>query len=168
MAPVSQELGPPRIPGRFIGALVSWTCYAVGNSRWLARLEGVSAHEWNLLLGVMTCAQTLLLVPLALWFYTEPHAAMVWAKLIAVSAGVALFASMIGNALWNRMSRLLPLTLVGQMILFETLFALIYGFLWEGRWPTVLEAAAFALVVASVISCLAAHAGRARQQAAHA
>jgi drug/metabolite transporter (DMT)-like permease len=59
--------------------------------------------------------------------------------------------------LWNRMSRLLPLTMVGQMILFETLFALLYGFLWERRLPTVLELAAFLLVVASVLSCLAAH-----------
>ena len=55
------------------------------------------------------------------------------------------------------MSRLLPLTMVGQMILFETGFALIYGFLWEQRLPTLLESAAFALVVASVISCIAVH-----------
>jgi len=68
---------------------------------------------------------------------------------------------MLGNALWNRMSRLLPLTLVGQMILFETLFALVYAFLWEQRLPTLLETIAFALVVASVASCLAAHRNRA-------
>jgi len=55
------------------------------------------------------------------------------------------------------MSRLLPLTLVGQMILFETLFALIYGFLWEQRLPSVLEAVAFALVALSVVSCVRAH-----------
>jgi drug/metabolite transporter (DMT)-like permease len=56
------------------------------------------------------------------------------------------------------MSKLLPLTLLGQMILFETLFALIYGFLWEQRLPTTLECVAFTLVVLSVVSCLAAHA----------
>ena len=55
------------------------------------------------------------------------------------------------------MSRLLPLTMTGQMILFETLFALLYGFLWEHRFPTVLELTAFVLVVASVLSCIAAH-----------
>ncbi len=51
------------------------------------------------------------------------------------------------------------LTLVGQMILFETLSALIYGFIWEQRLPTTLEATAFALVAASVISCALAHRG---------
>jgi hypothetical protein len=43
------------------------------------------------------------------------------------------------------------------MILFETLFALIYGFLWERRLPTLLEDTAFVLVVLSVTSCVAAH-----------
>jgi drug/metabolite transporter (DMT)-like permease len=80
-----------------------------------------------------------------------------------VSIGVAVFASILGNALWNRMSRLLPLTLVGQMILFETLFALIYGFVWEQRMPAPLEIAAFALVVFSVLSCIAAYRAPKRQ-----
>lgn len=145
-----------------IGALVSWTAFAVGNSRCLARLGHVSAHDWNLLLGLVTGAQALLLIPVTL--LTEPigHSASAWLLFAEVSIGVAVIASILGNALWNRMSRLLPLTMVGQMILFETLFALIYGFLWEGRLPTPLEIAAFALVVASVLSCIAAH----RRQAA--
>ncbi len=63
-------------------------------------------------------------------------------QLATVCVGVAVLASIVGNALWNKMSRFLPLTLVGQMILFETVFALIYGFLWERRLPTPLESAA--------------------------
>lgn len=140
-----------------IGALASWTSYAVGNSRWLARLDDVSAHDWSLLTGVVTGAQTLALVPVALVVDSADHSARGWLLFAAVSAGVALLASIVGNALWNRTSRLLPLTLVGQMILFETMFALLYGFLWERRFPTALEAAAFMLVVASVVSCIAAH-----------
>lgn len=145
-----------------IGALVSWTAFAVGNSRCLARLDHVSAHDWNLLIGLVTGAQAVLLIPVTV--LTEPirHSAEAWLLFAEVSIGVAVIASILGNALWNRMSRLLPLTMVGQMILFETLFALIYGFLWEGRWPSPLEIAAFALVVASVLSCIAAH----RRQAA--
>jgi drug/metabolite transporter (DMT)-like permease len=81
-----------------------------------------------------------------------------WAQLSGVSIAVAVLASIAGNALWNQMSRLLPLTLVGQMILFETLFALIYGFMWEQRLPTLLELLAFILVVLSVFTCIAAHA----------
>jgi drug/metabolite transporter (DMT)-like permease len=132
-----------------------------GNARCLTRLEHVSAHDWNLLMGVVTGAQSIVLVPLALALETAHHSGGGWLRFGAVSIGVAVLASIVGNALWNRMSRLLPLTLVGQMILFETVFALIYGFLWERRLPTWLEMAALTLVVASVLCCLAAHRGRA-------
>jgi drug/metabolite transporter (DMT)-like permease len=140
-----------------IGALASWTTFAVGNSRWLARLNHVSVHDWNLLTGLVTGAQSLLLVPVALALTTTHPGGVAWMHFVGVSVGVALLASIVGNALWNRMSRMLPLTLVGQMILFETLFALIYGFLWEQRLPTLLETIAFGLVVLSVMSCIAAH-----------
>jgi drug/metabolite transporter (DMT)-like permease len=43
------------------------------------------------------------------------------------------------------------------MILFETLFALLYAFIWEQRLPTGLEGAAIVLLVAGVLSCTAAH-----------
>ncbi|WP_419896073.1 DMT family transporter [Roseomonas sp. USHLN139] len=157
-APAAEDAGT-QLAGLLcaLGALASWTSYAVGNSRWLARLDQVSPHDWNLLTGVMTGAQALLLVPLALILAGDSPGGAAWARFGAVSAGVAVLASVLGNALWNRMSRLLPLTLVGQMILFETLFALLYGFLWERRWPGLLEALAFVLVVLSVLSCIAAH-----------
>lgn len=140
-----------------IGALASWTAYAVGNARCLKRLEHISAHDWNLLTGIVTGAQSVILIPLALVLETVHHSRGEWARFGAVSIGVAVLASIMGNALWNRMSRLLPLTLVGQMILFETTFALLYGFLWERRLPTPLELAALTLVIMSVLSCLTAH-----------
>jgi drug/metabolite transporter (DMT)-like permease len=140
-----------------VGALLSWTAFAVGNSRWLARLDRVSAQDWNLAIGVMTGGQALILVPVLLWMGVGHHDAAAWQIFTTVSVGVALLASIVGNALWNRASRLLPLTMVGQMILFETAFALTYGFMWERRLPTGLESAAFLLVVLSVISCIAVH-----------
>lgn len=140
-----------------IGALASWSAYAIGNSRALGRLHHVSAQDWMLLTGLVTGAQSLLLVPVSLLLDGFAHTGLAWARFAGVAIGVALFASILGNLLWNRMSRLLPLTLIGQMILFETMFALLYGFVWEQRWPAPLELAAFALVVGSVLSCIAAH-----------
>ena len=140
-----------------IGALISWTAYAVGNARCLARLQQVSAHEWNLLTGLMTGAQSLVLSPLAFALEGSAHGADAWMRFAGVSAALALLASLVGNACWNRMSRLLPLTLVGQMILFETVFALLYGFLWEQRLPTLAEMAALGCVVMGVLTCLRAH-----------
>ena len=140
-----------------VGALASWTAYAIGNARTLVKLKGISSHDWSLLTGLATGAQSVLLIPLALFLNQTSHSMEAWARLGAVSVGVAVLASIVGNALWNRMSRLLPLTLVGQMILFETLFALTYGFLWEWRLPTWLEVGALVCVVLSVFLCVAAH-----------
>lgn len=140
-----------------VGALVSWAAYAVGNSRCLARLDHLSAHDWNLLIGIATGLQALLLIPVAILTQPIRYEMAAWLHFAGLSIAVAIFASIIGNALWNRMSRLLPLTMVGQMILFETLFALLYGFLWEQRLPHLLELAALAFVVTSVLSCIAAH-----------
>lgn len=143
--------------GCAIGALVSWTAFAIGNNHWLRRMGDLPAPDWNFLIGLATGVQALLFVPIVCLLGVGQHDAAAWSKFAGVTIGIAFFASIVGNALWNRMSRLLPLTMVGQMILFETGFALIYGFLWEQRLPTLLEGAAFVLVVSSVGTCIAAH-----------
>lgn len=140
-----------------VAALGSWTLYAVGNSRALVRQRHFSAHDWNLLTGLATGAQNMALLPLALLLDPADHGLAQWGRFALVCAGVALLASIAGNALWNRMNQLLPLTLVGQMILFETLFSLCYGFIWEQRLPTGMQAVAFGCVVFSVLLCVRAH-----------
>ncbi|MGQ2990395.1 MAG: DMT family transporter [Brevundimonas sp.] len=139
-----------------LAALVSWSIYAIGNSRWMARLPHVSAHDWSLLTGVVTGGLALLLVIPAVVFGLPANADQ-WMRLAGVSLGVAVFASILGNALWNQASRLLPLSMLGQMIVFETLFAFGYGFLWEGRGPTALEIVAIVLMIVSVVWCVRAH-----------
>lgn len=145
-----------------LGALAAWTAYAVSNSRWLLRLDHVSSHDWSLLTGLVTGGLALLLaVPAFIGSSLSDHTGAQWGRFVGVAAGMAIMASILGNAFWNRASRLLPLTMIGQMILFETLFALLYGFLWEARWPTALEALAMVLVSASVLAGISAHQTRA-------
>jgi drug/metabolite transporter (DMT)-like permease len=50
---------------------------------------------------------------------------------VVVSWGSTLF--------WNRASTLLPVALTGQLIVFETIFGLLYVFIVEQRWPTGYE-----------------------------
>jgi hypothetical protein len=45
---------------------------------------------------------------------------------------LGLCASWLGTLLWNRASSLLPTPLVGQLIVFETLAAFAYAFIWRG------------------------------------
>lgn len=147
-----------------LGALAAWTLYAVCNSRVLARLTTVSAHEWSLLTGVMTGAQALLLAVPAFLFAPATHAHGDWLRFAGVVTGVAIFCSVIGNGLWNVASRRLPMSLMGQMIIFETVFAALYGWLYDARWPSVPECAAMLLLVGGVLSCASAHRNAARKE----
>ena len=52
----------------------------------------------------------------------------------------------------------MPVTLSGQLILFETLFALLYGFIYQHHFPRPLEIAAIVLLVAGVVWSVRAHA----------
>ncbi len=139
------------------GALACWAVYAVLNARAMTRLPEVSSQDWSLLLGVVTAAECLVLAVPAflLWPYPQDHDS--WLRFLAVSTGIAVLASVIGNALWNSASRRLPLTMTGQLVVFETLFALVYSFVFEQRWPTGLEALAIIALLAGVWWCAALH-----------
>ncbi|NWK45586.1 DMT family transporter [Ralstonia pickettii] len=135
------------------GALCSCTWYAVDNARHLQRNPHFSSNEWSALYGISSGmlsaahATAALLTVGTGWMHTGGR---IWGTFWAVNAAVALGASLIGNNLWNIASRRLPLTLSGQMIVFETLFALAYGFVYDGRWPRTLEIAAIALLILGV------------------
>ncbi len=159
---VSREAGQRETASVLIGlacgfaALISWSAYAIGNSRWMARLPQVGAHDWSLLTGVVTGGFALLLTVPAM-IGSDGVSSEQWARLAAVSVGVAILASIVGNAFWNQASRLLPLSMLGKLIVFETLFAFLYGYLWERRGPTLIEGVAMAMMVVSVVWCLRAH-----------
>ena len=153
--------------GCAFGTLASWSAYAIFNSRYLTRLAQVSSHDWSLLTGVVTGALALVLGVVVFTLESPggaaPHGGKDWLHFWTVSAGVAVFASIIGNRFWNQASRLLPLTLMGQMIVFETLFALLYSFIWEQRLPTPIEVLAIVCLVVGIAWCASAH--RSKQEA---
>ncbi|HVW72901.1 MAG TPA: DMT family transporter [Rhizomicrobium sp.] len=139
------------------GALASWALFAVGNARTMARLPHLSSNDWSLLLGIVSGAEALILAVPAFALAPAPHGD--WTRFAAVSAGVAVTASIVGNAFWNGASRRLPMTLTGQMVIFETLFALFYSFLWERRLPHPAEVLAIAALIAAVTWCARLHHG---------
>lgn len=136
-----------------VGALLTWTLYAVKNARYLRLHPRFNSHEWSLLTGVTTGALALLLaIPAALWAWWAPAGpARDWPLFWGITVSVALGASVLGTGFWNAASRRLPLTLSGQLIVFETLFALLYGFLYEGRWPRPFEGVAMVLLLGGVL-----------------
>jgi len=133
------------------GALLCWSWYALDNARYLKTNPHFSSAEWSALYGLATGVLSLLLVPFAFLDAGAPDAgARNWTVFWACNALLALGASVIGNHFWNVASRRVPVTLGGQLILFETLFALLYGCIYRGTAPRPLELAAIALLIAGV------------------
>jgi drug/metabolite transporter (DMT)-like permease len=141
------------------GALASWSLFAVGNARRMARLPHLSSNDWSLLLGIVSGAEALLLAVPAFGLAPPHHDGDAWLRFAGVSGGIAITASIIGNAFWNSASRRLPMTLTGQMVIFETLFALLYSFVWEERLPRWTEILAVAALVGAVSWCARLHHG---------
>lgn len=146
--------------GLAVFALACWTWYPIRNSRWLrARGPGLS-RAWASAQGVAT-------LPLALGAVAGyavlealgavPGAGFAWplgprpAAFAGMMLVLGLAASWLGTLLWNRASHLLPAALVGQLIVFETLSALLYAFLWYRRWPSPAEALGIALLTGGVL-----------------
>ena len=75
---------------------------------------------------------------------------------IFVVAGSGLVCSWMGIAFWNAMSQRLPTALAGQMIVFETIFAVIFAHIWRGEWPTLTMVAGLSLLLAGVLVSMAA------------
>ena len=147
------------------GALLCWTWYSVDNARYLKRNPHFSSGEWSALYGLSSglIALAIALAGLALFHADVTGAGAVasgrdWTLFWIVNALLALGASVIGNHLWNIASRKVPLTLSGQLILFETLFALLYGCLYKQQLPRALELAAMLLLIAGVMWSMRVHA----------
>jgi drug/metabolite transporter (DMT)-like permease len=146
-------------------ALLCWTWYSIDNARYLKRNPHFSSGEWSALYGMSSglIALAIALAALAIFHADVTGAGAVstgrdWTRFWIVNALIALGASVIGNHLWNIASRKVPLTLSGQLILFETLFALLYGFIYNHQLPRVLEVAAMVLLATGVMWSVRVHA----------
>jgi drug/metabolite transporter (DMT)-like permease len=70
---------------------------------------------------------------------------------VGLMLAIGLGASWLGTLLWNRASQVLPASLMGQLIVFETLSALLYAFIHRSEWPGILTWAGIALLIAGVV-----------------
>lgn len=150
------------------GALAFWTLAAVNNARYLRSHNAIEPKTWSDLCGVVTGLLALVMLGVGwVWAQLAPSsifaistdASLPWLKFLLIGGVVIAFcASWLGNILWNVASHLLPISLTGQLIMSETLFSLIYGFVYDGRWPRLLEWLAMSLALGGVVWAIRLHA----------
>jgi drug/metabolite transporter (DMT)-like permease len=141
-------------------ALVSmafWTAFGLLNSRWLKQHPEVNATTWANWLGVATG-----LGALVMWMVAGSDTNVLLAQADIVQAAVICITTGVGCAwlatyLWNIASQRLSASLCGQLIVSETIFALVYSFVWDGRWPSLMQATACLLFACGILASIRAH-----------
>jgi drug/metabolite transporter (DMT)-like permease len=136
--------------------LVVWFLYAVTNARIMRSADAPSALGWTSLQGVGAMAGIIPLVFLApaLGWSRIPDLGFsgeAGTRLLLWALATGVLASWVAQYFWTIASQKLPLALSAQMIVSETIFALIYGFIYEFRWPHAAEWAGGALLIAGVL-----------------
>ncbi|MGV8805335.1 MAG: DMT family transporter [Polaromonas sp.] len=143
--------------GLALVAMVCWTAFAIFNSAWLKRHPEVNATDWTNWLGVATGLGALLMwLPAgsdlsALAMRPDREAFL----LLCVLAGFG--STWLATILWNVASQRLSASLCGQLIVSETMFALLYSFAWDGHWPSGAQLAACALFTLGILASIRAH-----------
>ena len=153
------EAGGDLWRGVFFAALAaaSWTAYGLLNARWLARHPEVNSALWANWLGVAAGLGALVIAALAGSPVSELAAQPRFGLFVLVCAVTGIGAAWIASVLWNMASRRLSASLAGQLIVSETVFGLLYTFVWRGQWPAPLQWAACVLFVLGILASIRAH-----------
>ncbi len=140
--------------GATLSSVVLWTTFAVLNARFLKRNSEWNPLDWAGVLGIAAGVTALLL-----FVAVERTAAPEEFLRAAMDPRVLLWTGFMGIAgawfaiaLWNFASRVLPAGTLGMLLVFEAVFGLAFGFLYDHRWPTPREGvAASCLILGALI-----------------
>ena len=115
-----------------------WTWYPIVNAEWLQDHPATDASTW----ATMQCALLLpagIVTYLAYWHFLLPGVPILgdeprYFVLVLLANGLACGWG--ATALWNFMSQRVPTSLSGQLMVFETVFAVLFIHVFEQRWPS--------------------------------
>lgn len=122
-----------------IAGLAIWVFYGLFNAEIMRAKDAPDGMHWTGVQGLGAGLGALLLVPMMsadTWQIAsdfEIYRFAGWAVLLGLAG------SWLATWCWVMASRRLPLALLAQLIVAETVFGLIYGFTFDQRWPTQAE-----------------------------
>ena len=140
-----------------LASMVCWTIFAIVNSAWLKKHTEVSAGDWANWLGVATG-----LGAWVLWMFAGSELKTMTGDPKLASFAIICIATGLGSAwlatiFWNIASQRLSASLCGQLIVSETVFALIYSSWWDGQLPALLAMVAGVMFVLGILASIKAH-----------
>lgn len=131
-------------------ALFMWTHFGIKNSRFMASHQKIQALDYSSLIGLCNLICVIPLFAISHNFsslFAHSH----FASYLFWCAVLGLGASWIANIFWAYSAKICPPSIGGSLIVSETIFGLIYSFLFEKRLPHFNEVIAIAALVLGVI-----------------
>lgn len=123
-------------------ALGIWCWFAVYNAQFLKSNPQVSSSDWSTLIGITTFAWVLIVFTFLYPFIYFDEYFSLNPEMMNFYLGCGLlgvFCSWLGSYLWNKTTCFLPITLAGQMLIFETLFGISFIYIIEHKFPSYWE-----------------------------
>ncbi|MCO5113027.1 MAG: DMT family transporter [Bdellovibrionaceae bacterium] len=133
-------------------AHVSWLIFALMNARFLKLNTDISPKIWSELLGVGSFGTLAFYIVYRIWTgHLEVYTTGITMQFIALSFVLGCFGSVLGNWFWNEASKRLSTAFVGQLIVSETIFAIIYECIYLQKTPQIFEMLSLVLLALGVI-----------------
>ena len=139
-------------------SLAAWSWYVVDNSKFLKNNPQVASQDWATLMGVSTLFWVTLfgfifwvasdnLIDTSKYTFDNPY----FTYYIGGSIILGVFCSWLGGFLWNKATFHLPVSLAGQLTIFETLFGLCFAYSIAREMPLPLEIAGILLFLCAIV-----------------
>lgn len=129
-----------------VAALCFWCWFVVSNAHFLRQNKELNAELWTSTIGMCTLVWISIIACCHYFFEADPP---FWEGLFRLDPEYSSFfiggfllgviSSWLGHRCWNRASRRLPISLAGQLLIFETVFGVIAVYLFEWEIPTWVE-----------------------------
>lgn|SRR5690606_7356212 len=135
-------------------ALALWTWYGISNANFLKKESEVSPDLFSTIVGV----QTLTLVFIALLISKLTNQQIIgnllgkdyfFHYLLGIIV-LGVIASWVATWAWNQTSIRLTVSIAGMMIVFETIFGLLYSYFYQATFPSVMEVVSIVFILTGV------------------
>lgn len=138
-------------------ATASWVVYSLWNAKFLKGNPDISGPLLTHWTGIAAGLSSVLAWCLLGSDLQHLEQSGVLPMALGVSLATGIGTAWLSSILWNMASQRLSQSLCGQLIVSETLFALLFAHLWMGSYPTVAEVAAVALLLLGITITIKAH-----------
>lgn len=138
-------------------SLIAWNWFVVSNAEFLKENPTLPPGDWATLIGVGTLLWVAVIGSLV-WIsrsieplnqHLELNQELKWFLIGSLTLG--FICSWVGSYLWNSASKFLPVSFAGHLTIFETLFGLMFIYLYESRYPTKMELIGIMTLLSGVI-----------------